>query len=73
MKSTYLSVVQAAHETTLSRQAIWKQIQSGALKAIKVGESYIIPTVEITKLRRVRLERLENEISILKDREKASR
>lgn len=39
---TYLSTVEAAKLLGISREAVFKRIQSGTLPAIKVGRNYAI-------------------------------
>lgn len=66
----FFSVAEASGETTLSRQAIWKQIQSGALMAIKIGEQWVIPKREVIRLRRTRLAEFQKQVIALKALEK---
>lgn len=72
MTTEYLSILEAAAETGLSRQAIWKMVQAKTLKSTRVGSAFIIPTTDVSKLRRTRLSKLEKEVEILREREKAA-
>jgi len=41
--SEYFSITEAAKKLRISRVAVFKRIQKGALRAIKIGRSYAIP------------------------------
>lgn len=43
MQNNYFSVVQVAKLLKISRQAIIKQIDTGKLKAFKIGKVYVLP------------------------------
>jgi excisionase family DNA binding protein len=49
-KSEFLSVVQLAKILKISRVAVLKRINRGAIKAVKVGRSFVIKKSDIKHL-----------------------
>ena len=45
-KKEYFSTSELAHLLGVSRVAIFKKIQSGKIKAFKVGRNYVVPAEE---------------------------
>lgn len=72
VKEEYKSIAGAAEFVGLSRGYIWKQVRSGAIRAMRVGENYIIPHSEVMRVRQNRLEQLEKQIEALKGTRKAA-
>jgi len=61
MKEKYFSTMQVAKILGVSRIAIFKKIQSGSIKAMKVGRNYLISKDELLPLIKKRLEKERNE------------
>ena len=65
MEKEFYSTQEVAKIVGLSRQAIFKKIKAGKIKANKVGKSYIIPRTELPKiLDRTVSDKSKNEISV---------
>jgi excisionase family DNA binding protein len=63
MEKDFYSTQEVAKIVGLSRQAIFKKIKAGKIKANKVGKSFIIPRTELPKiLDRAVSEKSKNEI-----------
>lgn len=45
-KKEYLSTSELAHLLGVSRIAVFKKIQSGKIKAFKIGRNYVVPMQE---------------------------
>lgn len=45
-KKEYLSTSELAHLLGVSRVAVFKKIQSGKIKAFKIGRNYVVPMEE---------------------------
>jgi excisionase family DNA binding protein len=65
MEKEFYSTNEVAKIVGLSRQAIFKKIKAGKIKAKKIGKSFIIPRTELPKiLDRTVSDKSKNEISI---------
>lgn len=65
MEKDFYSTNEVAKIVGLSRQAIFKKIKAGKIKANKVGKSFIIPRTELPKiLDRTVSDKSKNEISV---------
>ena len=65
MEKEFYSTNEVAKIVGLSRQAIFKKIKSGKIKANKIGKSFIIPRTELPKiLDRTVSDKSKNEISV---------
>jgi excisionase family DNA binding protein len=65
MEKEFYSTNEVAKIVGLSRQAIFKKIKAGKIKANKIGKSFIIPRTELPKiLDRTVSDKSKNEISI---------
>lgn len=65
MEKDFYSTNEVAKIVGISRQAIFKKIKAGKIKANKVGKSFIIPRTELPKiLDRTVSDKSKNEISV---------
>jgi excisionase family DNA binding protein len=65
MEKEFYSTNEVAKIVGLSRQAIFKKIKAGKIKANKIGKSFIIPRTELPKiLDRTVSDKSKNEISV---------
>lgn len=46
----YISITQFAKLFGISRQAVWKWIRSGKVKAIRLGKVFRIPVSEVDRI-----------------------
>lgn len=67
----FMSVTQAAPEVGMTRQSFWQQIRSGSIKAMKIGETYVIPMSEVRRIRKTRISKIKMQLSSLEKRERA--
>ncbi len=51
----YYSTIEAAKELGISRVAVLKKVQTGKIKAEKIGRNYAIPKSEMERLMKPRL------------------
>jgi excisionase family DNA binding protein len=66
MEKEFYSTNEVAKIVGLSRQAIFKKIKAGKIKANKIGKSFIIPRTELPKiLDRTVSDKSKNEISVI--------
>lgn len=72
MTAGFLTVTESAQELGIARQNVWAQIKGGAIKAMRVGEVYIIPQNEIRKFRQKSIHSLESRLAVLKAKEKGA-
>lgn len=63
--AAFLSVTEAAPLVGMTRQAFWQQIKSGSVKAIKVGETYVVAENEVRRLRRKRISLMKRNLLVL--------
>lgn len=69
----YLSVTETAEELSIARQNVWAQIKAGAIKAMKVGEMYVIPRQEVRRVRKERISTLQVRLTELQSKDRAGR
>lgn len=48
--STYYSTPEVAKILKISRQAVFKQIKTGKLKAFKIGKVYLLPKSQFKRI-----------------------
>lgn len=65
----HFTVSQATEELDMSRQGVWKAIKAGAIKAVRIGNVYAIPSNEISKARHNRLKTLRRRVAFLEAKE----
>lgn len=66
---TFVSMAQAAEELGLTRQAMYKYLLAGTIKASKIGKTYIVPMAQIQKLRKERIAQLRKQLANLESQE----
>lgn len=69
----FLSVTESAEELGMARQNVWKQIKTGTLKAIRVGEMYVIPKTEVHRFRKQSISKLEDRLESLRKKERTAK
>lgn len=54
MEDKYISTTEAAKELGISRISVFRNIQTGKLKAVKVGRNFIIQAQEVDRFKKER-------------------